>query len=133
MESLEDLKAIIDNAPEGASHYDGIYYRYSGDEVQSAPSKRFAWEFVSDGSVQLELTRSLSDIERIIQLEERLNNSEYKKEECKHLSSTASYTHVTCDSCYMIRTDGGWGCASRKWFDNIESAKFYEKNGFLPR
>ena len=69
-ESLEDLKAIIDNAPQGATHYDVHYYRYSGDEVQSAPSKRFEWEFVSDGSAELELTRSLSDIERIVELME---------------------------------------------------------------
>lgn len=70
METLEYLKAIIDNAPEGASHYDEVYYRHSGDEVQSAPSKRFGWEFVSYGYVELELTRSLSDIERIIELME---------------------------------------------------------------
>lgn len=74
MESISDLKNIIDSAPEGASHYDGIYYRYSGDEVQSAPSKRFGWEFVSDGSVELELTRSLSDIKRIIELMELNQN-----------------------------------------------------------
>lgn len=69
-ESLEELKSIIDNAPQGATHYDVYYYRYSGDEVQSAPSKRFGWEFMSDGSVGLELTRSLSDIEEIIELRE---------------------------------------------------------------
>ena len=73
-ESLGELKTVIENAPEGASHYDGIYYRYLGDEAQSSPSKRFGWEFVSDGPVELELTRSLSDIKRIIELMERVKS-----------------------------------------------------------
>ncbi len=31
-----------------------------------------------------------------------------------------------------ILTDSGFGCASNKWFPNVEAAKFYQKNGFLP-
>jgi hypothetical protein len=67
-ESLEKLKAIIDNAPEGATHLDDIntywkvisefdYYFHNGSQ----------W----DDSEPLENgTRSLSDIERIIELME---------------------------------------------------------------
>ena len=55
-------------------------------------------------------------------------------EECKHnTGSSIHYTHVVCNNCGKVRTDGGWGVASRKWFDNLEQAKFYEKNGFLPK
>lgn len=131
METLEELKAIVAGKPDGATHIDDIntywkvvsefdYYFYSGSQ----------W----DDSEPLENgTRSLSDIERIVGLMERINEIEPAKEECKHPMTTPSYDHVTCDSCNMIRTDGGWSCASRKWFGNVESAKFYEKNGFLPK
>lgn len=140
METLKELKSIIAGAPEGATHIassvgqsrylkhnvrrDFVYY--DGRTFCSFPSR--------SGYLRVcESIRELSDIEQIIELMEQLNKIEPVKEECTHPSTTASYTHVTCDSCHMIRTDGGWGCASRKWFDNIESAKFYEKNGFLPK
>ena len=134
METLEELKAIIDNAPHDATHAcieSGTHYYFKvvglGAEIYTGDD----WLCYSGCALpDLCGVRFISDIKRIIEL---MDESEPKKEECKHPSSTASYTHVTCDSCYMIRTDGGWGCASRKWFDNIESAKFYEKNGFLPR
>lgn len=140
MESLEELKSIIDNAPEGATHISSsigqsryLKHNVRRDFVYYDGRTFCAFPTGSGYLKTCKLIRSLPDIKRIIELEEKLNNSEYKKEECKHPSSTASYTHVTCDSCHMIRTDGGWGCASRRWFDNIESARFYEKNGFLPR
>lgn len=66
MESLEELKAIIDNAPEGASHVDDTYtywkvvsefdyYFYNGSQWDDSES-------IQSG------TRSLSDIARIIEL-----------------------------------------------------------------
>lgn len=72
VETLEDLKAIIAGKPEGASHIDDIatywkvvsefdYYFYNGSQ----------W----DDSEPLENgTRSLSDIERIIELMELNQN-----------------------------------------------------------
>jgi hypothetical protein len=131
METLEQLKTIRDNAPDGATHIYDVdtywkvvseldYYFYNGSHWDvSEPLKN--------------ATRSLSDIERIIELMEQSSKGEYTKQECKHPMTTASYDYVTCDSCGMIKTDGGWGCASGKWFDNVESAKFYERNGFLPK
>jgi len=132
METLEELKSIIAGAPEGATLYDGEYFKFENDEYHrwSMVFDIQGWNIDLDPSCEV---RSLSDIGLIIELMEQLNKIESVKEECAHPSTTASYTHVTCDSCCMIRTDGGWGCASRKWFDNIESAKFYEKNGFLPK
>jgi len=74
-ESLEELKSIIDNAPEGATHLDDIntywkvnsefdYYFHDGNQ----------WDY----SEPLENgTRSLSDIKRIIELiedEKRLDH-----------------------------------------------------------
>jgi hypothetical protein len=132
METLEELKAIIADKPEGATHIDDIktYWKVIS-EFDYYFYNRSQWN--DSEPLENSFTRSLSDIERIIELMEQVSKIEPAKEECKHPSSTASYTHVTCDSCHMIRTDGGWGCASRKWFDNVESAKFYEKNGFLPK
>ena len=72
METLEQLKTISDNAPEGATHIDDVdtywkvvsefdYYFYDG----------LHW----DDSEPLENgARSLSDIERIIELEEKLKS-----------------------------------------------------------
>ncbi len=54
-------------------------------------------------------------------------------DKCKHQSTEALYTHVECNTCHHIKTDGGWGVASRKWFENLEQAKFYERNGFIPK
>ena len=68
-ETLDELKAIFDNAPEGATHYDGIYYMVLDGELQSAPSKRFGWEYVYD-VFEIGLTRSLSDIKARIELME---------------------------------------------------------------
>tara|TARA_R110001592_G_C13193009_1_gene753737 strand:- start:37958 stop:38233 length:276 start_codon:yes stop_codon:yes gene_type:complete len=78
-ESLEELKAIIDNAPEGATHLDDIntywkvisefdYYFHNGSQ----------W----DDSEPLENgTRSLSDIERIIELIEQVESLEERLQE----------------------------------------------------
>lgn len=66
-ESLEDLKAIIDNAPEGKTHTlnegDTVTY-WSDDDVGCLA--------ISGDSVSLYGMRSLSDIKRIIELMERV-------------------------------------------------------------
>lgn len=139
MESLEELKAIIDNAPEGASHIaksagqsrylkhnkrrDFIYY--DGKTFCAFPT----------GSGYLKTCksiRSISDIKRIIELMERAAKDEPVKAECGHDDCITHWDHHQCKSCGYVLTDGGFGCASRKWFTNIEAAKFYQKNGFLP-
>lgn len=42
---------------------------------------------------------------------------------------TMHYTHVRCEQCGFICTDGGWGIASRKWFPSLAAAEHYRKTG----
>ena len=51
---------------------------------------------------------------------------------CSHNDCIIHFTHVTCQSCRMVKTDSGWGIASRKWFKNLAEAEFYKINGRLP-
>ena len=68
METLEELKAIVDNAPDGATHIDddGDYAKYGGmyDYFYSKGLR----EWISTDTVSID--RSLSDIKRIIELME---------------------------------------------------------------
>ena len=52
--------------------------------------------------------------------------------ECQHNEGEASYTHWNCLDCGAIKTDGGWGIASRKWFPSVDVAKFYQQHGRMP-
>ena len=66
METLEELKEIIDNAPDEATHIDGDkeYVKFIECEMY-----HYSCEWASVYDFPLEL-RSLSDIERIIELME---------------------------------------------------------------
>ena len=66
METLEELKEIIDNAPDEATHIDGDkeYVKFIEGEMY-----HYSCEWASVYDFPLEL-RSLSDIERIIELME---------------------------------------------------------------
>lgn len=84
METLEELKAIVDNAPDGSTHYDrknyftfvsefddGLYYSHWRKWVNHKQS------IVLYQSRGIDNIRSLSDIKRIIELMEyamRLEN-----------------------------------------------------------
>jgi hypothetical protein len=76
MESLKGLKAIIAGKPEGATLYDGEYFKFENDEYH-----RWSVIFdIQDWSIDLEPSckvRSLYDMERIIELME--TNREAKK------------------------------------------------------
>ncbi|ANY29616.1 hypothetical protein BOX08_gp51 [Pseudoalteromonas phage BS5] len=73
METLEELKAIIAGKPEGATLYDGEYFKFENDEYH-----RWSVIFdIQDWNIDLEPSckvRSLSDIERIIYLMELNQN-----------------------------------------------------------
>lgn len=133
METLEELKAIVENAPERATHVgeDSKYLKFRKNNDWFEYSNSFSGHSVIY-TQNLDNARSLSDIERIIELMEKLEGSGSIKDECEHRYCTAQWGHVQCDSCGYVLTDGGFGCASRKWFPNIEAAKFCQKNGFLP-
>lgn len=65
MTELEELQAIIDNAPEGATHYDcNIYYKRVGEYIMWTDNKTWHWQDEGEEDVM----RSLSDIKRIIEL-----------------------------------------------------------------
>lgn len=68
METLEELKAIIDNAPEGAQFFDGRYFKFDGDYIQICINKDREWFYIDANEIRL--PRSLSDIKRIIELME---------------------------------------------------------------
>lgn len=72
MKALEDLKAIIANAPDGASHYsvsEQTYYKFKCECWMWCSKGKSLFSFVQDDEVCNDL-RSLSDIERIIELME---------------------------------------------------------------
>ena len=70
-------KQILENAPEGATHYDGTYYRYEGYEHGQA------YLVLKDGSWQrgtpaypYKYVRSLDDIRRIVEFESKIEDFE---------------------------------------------------------
>ncbi|QGJ84305.1 hypothetical protein [Pseudoalteromonas phage XCL1123] len=72
METLEDLKAIIVNAPEGATHVsrNGVYYKRSDKQGFGA----LVWWRRGEEWIESKIdhiTRSISDIEEIIALMEQ--------------------------------------------------------------
>ena len=70
-ESLEDLKAIIYNAPEGATLYDGEYFKFECDDYHRWVSICDIHDWYVDIEPSCDV-RSLSDIERIIELMEQV-------------------------------------------------------------
>lgn len=74
METLEQLKEIVKNAPEGATHYDE-----DGDYIKFGIN----YPYWYDGSTWFELescgsVRSLSDIKLIIELMEEISGLKHK-------------------------------------------------------
>lgn len=72
MEALEELKVIIAGKPEGATHIsdNGVFYKLDGYTPLTWWVRGKEW---IDSGVH-HITRSLSDIERIIELEEKLKS-----------------------------------------------------------
>lgn len=74
METLDELKAIRDNAPEGAILYDGEYFKFEGDDYHRWASICDIQDWYVDLEPSCDI-RSLSDIERIIELMEWQQNA----------------------------------------------------------
>ena len=56
-----------------------------------------------------------------------------KQEDCKHDGGwSPRWDHGFCNKCGKVKVDRQWGVASGKWFDNLDQARFYKKNGFIP-
>ncbi len=55
--------------------------------------------------------------------------------DCNHKNITPLYEFVKCNDCGSIKTDShrSWGVAKNTWFESLEHAEFYKKNGFLPK
>jgi hypothetical protein len=74
---------ILDNAPEGATHWDGSqYYRYHKDNWFSFHG--FEWIDANEDELYTACSiRSLSDIKRIVELEKRLSkyNEQSRKQD----------------------------------------------------
>lgn len=100
---LKELKQILDNAPEGATHYgtESSYYRHDG-------VMDLDW-WVNGGWQNervlgdYEVTRSLSDIKTIVEQQEEINrlNTELKQQIDNNLTDvkkafwwSAEFTHV---------------------------------------
>ncbi len=77
-ESLEELKAIIDNAPDGATHFgiDCVYYQYEKADSIAVWREYYKRKsnFVLNKCICMMDLRSLSDIKRIIELMERVKS-----------------------------------------------------------
>lgn len=74
-ESIEELQAILDGAPDGATHYDpfatGFYWRYNNVEWVVYCGEAWQESAVNKLSEVFEI-RSLSDIKRIVELMKEL-------------------------------------------------------------
>lgn len=80
METLEELKAIIAGKPEGATHYsvsEQAYYKFKCECWMWCDKGKSLFSFMQDDDEVCNYLRSLSDIERIIELME--TNREAKK------------------------------------------------------
>lgn len=73
--------------------------------------------------------RELADVVRCLMAQTHIAE---ERNECIHAKCTPHYTHVSCNECGSICTDGDWGIASRMWFKSEEEAHFYQKNGYFP-
>lgn len=69
METLEQLKEIVKNAPDGATLYDGEYFKFENDEYCRWSSICDIQDWYTDLEPSCEV-RSLSDIKLIIELME---------------------------------------------------------------
>jgi len=72
-ETLEGLKAIVDNAPDGATHHstiERVYYKFECECWMWCHYGSVLFHFVQDDDFVCENIRSLSDIKRIIELME---------------------------------------------------------------
>lgn len=73
METLEELKAIIASKPEGATHYsvsEQAYYKFKCECWMWCDKGKSLFSFIQDDDEVCNELRSLSDIERIIELME---------------------------------------------------------------
>lgn len=79
IETLEELKSIIDNAPEGATHFgiDCVYYQYEKADTIAVWREYYKRKsnFVLSQCICMMDLRSLSDIKRIIELMEQVKTS----------------------------------------------------------
>lgn len=76
-ETLDELKAILDNAPDGATHYsncESAYYKFKCECWMFCCRGKTLFEFVQDDDYVCDELRSLSDIKRIIELMELNQN-----------------------------------------------------------
>ena len=79
MESISDLKNIIDSAPEGATHYsvsEQAYYKFKCECWMWCDKGKSLFSFMQDDDEVCNYLRSLSDIERIIELMEKVEQIE---------------------------------------------------------
>lgn len=74
-ESLEDLKAIIGNEPEGATLYDGEYFKFECDDYHRWASICDIQDWYVDIEPSCDV-RSLSDIKQIVELREQVESLE---------------------------------------------------------
>lgn len=122
-ESLKELKSIVAAAPNSKTMVCSNGHYWNDEDLANLA--------ISCDSINGVL-RSISDINRIIEMMEIKSKSNPAKEECKHSDTITHWNYHQCKSCGYVLTDSDFGCASRKWFPNIEAARFYQRNGFLP-
>lgn len=81
METLEQLKEIVKNSPEGATHYttiEKVYYKFKSESWMWCPDGNSLFHFVQDDDSVCDNLRSLSDIKLIIELTEERNGLKHK-------------------------------------------------------
>ncbi len=111
-ETLDELKAIIYNAPDGATHFgiDFIYYKY--EKADSVAIWREYTQrkstFVLNQCICMMNLRSLSDIKRIIELMEsnsKLQNKSGESFKEELLKATSSMMHPHIEGVYAVWED----------------------------
>lgn len=114
-QSTEELKAIIENAPEGATHYNkkGEYKYLKLTYFSGYQAFTSSGNLLSVSPDKLYCLRSLSDIKEIVELREWINKSHeaYKKtEEVKQRYSAESKAAKSALASLVHACDNNTGC-----------------------
>ena len=126
IDTLADV-SVVAKALGGGGHRNacgftlGINEFYNLINIQTPEYSDEIRQWFSDRGI---LNDRLADLERVIRdWYVRLHKCE-EEEKCKHEGDVeAQYDHLLCREC---------GIAKQTWFKDLDEAKFYRKNGYLP-
>lgn len=102
-------------------------FRIAGTGHPLVSLGEFKFRFID--TIQLEGGSLVFHVFQILEVEADERETD---EACKHIGTVPYFDHVRCKSCPAVKTDSQWGIAKNRWFDSLDIAKFYQKNGRMP-